>query len=41
MLVWQALMSLDGERFKIALGHVAGKRLTFKDVTGKVEATPF
>ena len=31
----------DGERFKIALGHVAGKRLTFKEVTGKVEETPF
>jgi transposase-like protein len=31
----------DGERFKIALAHVAGKRLTFKEVTGKVEETPF
>ena len=31
----------DGERFEIALSHVAGKRLTYKEVTGKVEETPF
>lgn len=31
----------DGERFEIALSHVAGKRLTYKQVTGKVEETPF
>jgi transposase-like protein len=31
----------DGDRFKIALSHVAGKRLTFAEVTGKVEETPF
>jgi transposase-like protein len=31
----------DGERFEIALSHVAGKRLTFAEVTGKVEETPF
>jgi hypothetical protein len=31
----------DSDRFRIALGHVAGKRLTFKEVTGKVEETPF
>jgi transposase-like protein len=31
----------DGERFEIALSHVAGKRLTFAEVTGKVQETPF
>jgi transposase-like protein len=31
----------DGERFKIALSQIAGKRLTFKEVTGKVQETPF
>jgi transposase-like protein len=31
----------DADRFTIALSHVAGKRLTFKEVTGKVEETPF
>jgi transposase-like protein len=32
----------DGERFEIALSHVAGKRLTFAEVTGKVgEISPF
>jgi len=31
----------DSERFTRALAHVAGKRLTFKEVTGKVEETPF
>ena len=28
----------DGERFDIALSQVAGKRLTFAEVTGKVGA---
>lgn len=28
----------DGERFEIALSQIAGKRLTFKEVTGKVGA---
>jgi transposase-like protein len=31
----------DGERFKLALAGILGKRLTFKEVTGKVEETPF
>jgi transposase-like protein len=31
----------DGDRFKMALSHVAGKRLTFAEVTGKVQETPF
>jgi transposase-like protein len=31
----------DGDRFNMALSHVAGKRLTFAEVTGKVEETPF
>jgi transposase-like protein len=31
----------DGDRFNIALSHVAGKRLTFAEVTGKVQETPF
>ena len=31
----------DGERFKIALSQIVGKRLTFKEVTGKVGETPF
>jgi transposase-like protein len=31
----------DADRFKIALSHVAGKRLTFKEVTGKVGETSF
>ncbi len=31
----------DGERFEKALAKVAGKRLTFKEVTGKVQETPF
>jgi len=31
----------DGERFKIALSQIAGKRSTFKEVTGKVGQTPF
>lgn len=31
----------DGERFKIALSQIAGKRLAFKEVTGKVQETPF
>ena len=26
----------DGERFDIALSQIAGKRLTFAEVTGKV-----
>jgi hypothetical protein len=31
----------DAERFTLALSHIAGKRLTFAEVTGKVEETPF
>ena len=31
----------DGQRFQLALSQIAGKRLTFKEVTGKVEETPF
>lgn len=31
----------DGDRFNIVLSHVAGKRLTYAEVTGKVEETPF
>jgi transposase-like protein len=31
----------DAERFKMALSQIAGKRLTFKEVTGKVGETPF
>jgi transposase-like protein len=31
----------DGERFSIALSHIAGKRLTFAEVTGKVQETAF
>jgi transposase-like protein len=31
----------DSERFQLALSQVAGKRLTFADVTGKVSPTPF
>ena len=31
----------DGERFKLALSNITGKRLTFKEVTGKVQETPF
>jgi transposase-like protein len=31
----------DAERFNLALSQIAGKRLTFKEVTGKVEETPF
>jgi transposase-like protein len=31
----------DGERFKLALAGILGKRLTFKEVTGKVGETPF
>ncbi len=26
----------DGDRFRIALGQIVGKRLTFEEVTGKV-----
>jgi hypothetical protein len=29
----------DGERFKAALSQIAGKRLTFAEVTGKVGET--
>jgi hypothetical protein len=28
----------DGERFQLALSQIAGKRLTFAEVTGKVGA---
>jgi len=31
----------DAERFTLALSQIAGKRLTFKEVTGKVDETPF
>jgi len=31
----------DADRFKVALSQIAGKRLTFAEVTGKVEETPF
>ena len=31
----------DGQRFELALSQVAGKRLTFKEVTGKVGETKF
>jgi transposase-like protein len=31
----------DSERFTLALSQIAGKRLTFAEVTGKVEETPF
>ena len=31
----------DSDRFEKALSQVAGKRLTFAEVTGKVEETPF
>ncbi len=30
----------DGERFNLALSQIAGKRLTFAEVTGKTGATP-
>ena len=29
----------DSERFELALSQIAGKRLTFAEVTGKVEET--
>jgi len=31
----------DGERFELALSQIAGKRLTFAEVTGKVQETSF
>jgi hypothetical protein len=31
----------DAERFDLALSQVAGKRLTFAEVTGKDDARPF
>jgi transposase-like protein len=31
----------DGDRFKLALSQISGKRLTFKEVTGKVGETKF
>jgi len=31
----------DADRFSLALSQIAGKRLTFKEVTGKVGETPF
>lgn len=31
----------DGQRFELALSQIAGKRLTFAEVTGKVSPTPF
>jgi hypothetical protein len=30
------VLANDGERFQLALSQIAGKRLTFKEVTGKV-----
>jgi hypothetical protein len=29
----------DGDRFQLALSQIAGKRLTYKEVTGKVGET--
>src|SRR6266849_75564 len=31
----------DGQRFEIVMSQIAGKRLTYKELTGKVEETPF
>lgn len=31
----------DAERFTLALSQIAGKRITFAEVTGKVGETPF
>jgi transposase-like protein len=31
----------DADRFNLALSQIAGKRLTFAEVTGKVTETPF
>jgi hypothetical protein len=31
----------DADRFQLALSQIAGKRLTFAEVTGKVGETPF
>jgi hypothetical protein len=31
----------DFDRFQLALSQIAGNRLTFAEVTGKVEETPF
>jgi len=31
----------DADRFKLALSQIAGKRLTYKELTGKVGETPF
>jgi hypothetical protein len=31
----------DVDRFQLALSQIAGKRLTFAEVTGKVGETPF
>jgi hypothetical protein len=31
----------DADRFHLALSQIAGKRLTFAEVTGKVEETAF
>jgi transposase-like protein len=31
----------DADRFQIAASQIVGKRLTFKEVTGKVQETPF
>jgi ISXO2-like transposase domain len=31
----------DSDRFQLALSQIAGKRLTFAEVTGKVKETPF
>jgi hypothetical protein len=31
----------DSDRFQLALSKIAGKRLTFAEVTGKVDETPF
>jgi transposase-like protein len=31
----------DADRFRLALSQIAGKRVTFAEVTGKVNETPF
>jgi len=31
----------DGDRFHLALSQIAGKRLTYAEVTGKVQETSF
>jgi hypothetical protein len=31
----------DADRFHLAMSQIVGKRLTFAEVTGKVQETPF